>query len=267
MGSSRRRTVDFFAVLLVLALTIANVRIRGQFGPLGDPSHAPQAKTQQEFDAYLEILVAPDARETIAKVEQFISEYPESELLATAYQHQMVSYRELNQFDGMLEAGEKYLQLLPDNLNALLTLASAIPNATAERPDAADLVVTAEEYARRALRVLKQIRIPREIPLQEWERLRREMQAQAHEALGHVAVKRGQVKVAVSEFEKATHYSPAPQGTQFFRLGVAYGWAGMNDRAEGALRRAVELGPDLIRQRALKELEKLEGRKALREEP
>ncbi len=266
MGNSRR-TVDFLAVLLVLALTVTNFRIRGQFGPLGDPSHAPQAKSQEEFDAYLEILVAPDAQETIAKVQQFIFKYPESELLATAYQHQMLSYRELNEFEGMLQAGEKYLQLLPDNLNALLTLASAIPNATAERPDAAELVTQAEEYARRALRLLKQIRIPREISMEDWERFRREMEAQAHEALGHVAVKRGQVNVAVSEFEKATHYSPEPQGKQFFRLGVACAWAGMKDRAERALRRAAELGPDLIRQRALQELRKLEEGKALREEP
>ena len=266
MGNSRL-TVDFLAALLVLALTITNVRIRGQFGPLGDPAHAPQAKSQEEFDAYLEILVAPDAHETIAKVEEFISKYPESELLATAYQHQMLSYQKLNEFEGMLQAGEKYLQLLPGNLNALLTLASAIPNATAGRPDAANLVIQAEEYARQALRILKQIRIPREIPVEDWERLRGQMEAQAHEALGHVAVKRGQVKVAVSEFEKATHYNPEPQGKQFFRLGVAYAWAGKNDRAERALRRAAELGPDLIRQRALQELKKLEGKKAPREEP
>jgi len=256
MGNTR-----LLAAFLVLGLTVTNVRIRGQFGPLADPAHAPQAKSQEEFDAYLEILVAPNTRETIVKVERFISRYPESELLATAYQQQMLSYQELNDFDGMLRAGEKYLQLLPDNVNALLTLASAIPNVTAERPDAADLVIRAEEYARKALRILKQIRVPREIPLEDWKRLRGQMGAQAHEALGHVALKRGQVEVAVAEFEKATHDNPEAQGKQFFRLGVAYAWAGKNDRAERALRRAAELGPELVRQRALQELEKLEGQK------
>ncbi len=261
MGNSRL-TVYSLAALLALALASTNVRIRAQFGPLADPTHAPQAKSQEEFDSYLEILVAPDAQETIAKTGQFISRYPESDFLATAYEHQMLSYQELNDFEGMLQAGEKYLQLLPDNVNALLTLASAIPNATAERPDAADLLIRAQEYARKALLLLKQIHIPREITLEDWERLRGQMEAQAHEALGHVALKRGQVEVAVSEFEKATHYNPEPQGKQFFRLGVACAWAGQNDRAEKALRRAAKLGPELIRQRALQELEKLEGRKA-----
>lgn len=256
-----RPTLHFVAALLVLALATAHVRIRGQFGPLADPAHAPQAKSQEEFDAYLEILDAPNAHETIDRVEAFIFKYPESELSATAYQHQMVSYQELNEFEGMLRAGEKYLQLLPGNLNALLTLASAIPNATATRPDAPELLARAQDYARQALRILKRIRIPREISLEEWERLRRQMEAQAHEALGHVAVKRGQIDIAISEFEKATEYNPKPQGKQFFRLGVAYAWAGKNDRAERALRRAAELGPTLIRQRALKELRNLEDGK------
>ena len=253
-----RPTLHFVAALLVLALATTDVRIRGQFGPLADPAHAPQAKSQEEFDAYLEILDAPDANETIDRVEAFISRYPESELLATAYQQQMVSYQELNEFEGMLRAGEKYLRLLPDNLNALLTLASAIPNATATRPDATELLARAEEYTLQALRILKRIQIPREISLEEWERLRRQMEAQAHEALGHVAFKRGQIDIAISEFEKATEYNPEPQGKQFFRLGVAYAWARKNGLAERALRRAAELGPDLIRQRALRELTNLE---------
>lgn len=253
-----RPALHFVVALAALALAAADVRIRGQFGPLADPAHAPQAKSQQEFDAYLAILDAPDAHETIDRVEAFISKYPESELLATAYQHQMVSYQVLNEFEGMLRAGEKYLQLLPDNLNALLTLASAIPNGTATRPDAAELLAQAKEYARQALRILKRIRIPREISLKEWERLSRQMEAQAHEALGHVAFKRGQIDIAISDFEKATEINPEPQGKQFFRLGVAYAWARKKDLAERALRRAAELGPDLVRQRALQELNHLE---------
>ena len=62
----------------------------------------------------------------------------------------------------------------------------------------------------------------RSVSPQRWQELRLEMEASAHEALGHVATKRGKLQEAILEFERAVQQNPVPQGSQFYRLGVAY---------------------------------------------
>ncbi len=107
--------------------------------------------------------------------------------------------------------------------------------------------------------------IPRSIPYREWEELRDHMAARAHEALGHVAAKRGDMKRAVAEFTEAIQRNPQPEGRQFFRLGVAYAWTGNEDEALAALQRAAELGPELVRELAKTEIEKLRKNRAERQ--
>jgi tetratricopeptide (TPR) repeat protein len=157
----------------------------------------------------------------------------------------------------MLHAADRILRLLPDNLTTLVTLALAIPNGTAGRADANALLTRAEEHARRALDVIERKQIPRQIAYQECKQYRSSLLAQAHEALGHVAIKRGKPAQAIEEFETAARLEPAPEGRIYFRLGVAYASDGRTSRARDALRRAAELGPPLIRQLALQELKKL----------
>ena len=245
----------------LMAVPLA-VPIHAQFGPLLSPGQAPQAKTQEELDAYLEIITASEPKATIQKVDQFALRYRKSDLLRVAFQYQMRAYKRTNDFEGILGAGEKALQLQPNNLNTLLTLASAIPNSVAGRSDAAELLNRAEDYARQALREMARTIIPREIPLEHWEDMRAEMEAQAHEALGHVAGKRGNLQLAISEFEKAAFNNPKPQGSQFFRLGVTYALVGKNDLARKTLSRAIDLGPDPIRALAVKERKRLNADKS-----
>jgi len=254
----------FWVALLWLGISQSPVISRAQFGPLLNPRLAPQAKTPEELDAYLDIITAPEPRVTIEKTEEFASKYPSSELLSVALQYEALAYQQTDNFQGVLRAGSKALQLQPDNLNTLLTLASAIPNGVAGRPDAAELLDQAEEYAQRALQQLTKVIVPREITLERWTVMRGEMEALAHEALGQVAAKRGNLARAMSELEQAAFHNPTPQGSQFYRLGMVYSMLGKNERAEETLRRAADLGPDLIRQLALRELKRLSGAKSSR---
>jgi tetratricopeptide (TPR) repeat protein len=119
------------------------------------------------------------------------------------------------------------------------------------------LLEEARDYARRALVMLEQFRVPREFSLEESESLRGEMRARAHESLGHVAGKFGDWRTASAEFQEAIDCAPAPQGSQYFRLGVACAFLGKRACAAAALQKAVELGPDGIRTRAQAQLSRL----------
>jgi tetratricopeptide (TPR) repeat protein len=228
-----------------------------QFGVFRNLGHTPQAQTQDEFDCYLAIEAEANAATRARLTQKFLSEHPNSELRANAYEYQLLACRELNDFECMLRAGDRILPLLPDNLTTLVTLALAIPNATAGRPDAAALLARSEDYARRALDVIERKQIPRQISYREWKQYRASLAAQAHEALGHVAMKRGRTADAITEFEAAVQLEPSPAGRSFFRLGVAYASAGRAKSAREALKKAAELGPELIRQLVEQELGKI----------
>lgn len=228
-----------------------------QFGVFRNLGFTPQAKTPEEFDSFLEIVAESDPRRRLERVAAFASRFAESELLGTAYQYRLTACVELDDIEGVLHAGRIVLERIPDNLDALLTLASSIPNAAAGRTDTARLLRDAEHYAKRVLEVLKSKRIPRSIPFAEWRQLRLEMEAQAHEALGHVAAKRGDFSEAALEFERATDLSPEPVGRQHFRLGVAYSWLRRFSEARVALETAARLGPEPITKLAQGELAKI----------
>lgn len=256
MGTSKLQSMRA-AVALAGVLSWSGPHAAAQFGPLLDLEGAPQARTQKEFDAYLEILAAADDSQRVAQAREFLAAYPESALQGHAAVYEMEAHRALNDFEGVLGSGERVLKLLPENLRALLTLATAIPNAVRDATRDETQLKRAERYATRALAVMESKEIPRSIRLEDWKRFKAGMAAEAHEALGHIAVKRSRIEQAVGEFDLAVRLNPDPEGRQWFRLGAAYAAAGRASEAAKALRRAVVLGPELVRQRAEQELRRL----------
>lgn len=83
------------------------------------------------------------------------------------------------------------------------------------------------------------------------------MKAMAHEVLGIVAFERGHYAESVAEFETCTRQNPAANGAQYYRLGIAYLFKGDYDQAKVALQRASQLGPEIVRAKAERQLAKL----------
>jgi tetratricopeptide (TPR) repeat protein len=245
------------ALAAILFLFCTSRVSHAQFDPLVGPRQAPQANSAQELDDYLEILDSPSDRERVRAVETFAQHHPDSELLGIAYQYQMLAYRGLNDYDGVVQSGERALKLHPDNLNTLVVMATTLPNRVAPETVDDPRLAQAEQYARRVFEGISRMKLPRSVSPQRWQELRLEMEASAHEALGYVATKQGNLPGAILEFERAVQQNPSPQGSQFYRLGVAYMMAQKNDLAREALNRAVELGPDEIRKLAGAVLQKL----------
>jgi tetratricopeptide (TPR) repeat protein len=253
----------FIEAVLAWSLVLAAVGFNGapgasaQFGPLVDTMDAPQAKTEEELDLYLELAVSTSPRASFEIAERFAGEYPKSELLGLVFEYEMQACQRLDDSEGTLRAGRKALELLPDNADTQLTLASVIPDHAQGRADSTKLLQEAEEYARRCLREFATMRIPKEILPDRWKTLRGQLEAQAHEALGKIERDRSNLEGAISEFAIAASQNPGPQGTQFLELGVAYVQARQPEEAKKAFGRAVELGPASVRKVAERELAKV----------
>ncbi|MBS1850083.1 MAG: hypothetical protein JST79_04175 [Acidobacteria bacterium] len=252
MVRTRARSLAWVIVLLLAPIRVA----WAQFGPVLNPKIAPQARSQEELDAYLEILAAKSPREALVRGDAFAKGYPRSELLGTAYQYEMRAYEQLDDFDGMLRAGQQALVSNPDNLSTLAALAPAMASRAAQRPDRVALLAKAEEYAQRMLHLVETIQVPRKISLERWEFEKRGMEKTAHQVLGTVALQRGQSALAIAEFEKEISLTLRPDGVQYLRLGLAYAGAGRKQESQTALQRAAELGPAAVRDLALDALRK-----------
>ncbi len=243
-------------VSLLVGLYICPVLSSGQFGPLSDSATAPQARSQDELDAYLQIVVESRDKEIINEVNGFADQFPKSALLGVAYQYQMHAYQRLGDFDGTLSAGRKSLVDAPNNLDTLLTLAPEIANHYSDRPDRAQLLAEADRYALLALDGLGKVMPPHEVSLDDWETQKHAMECRAHEVLGVVAVSQGKKEPAIFEFQTVIKLAAAPTGAQYFRLALALASDGKEREAAEYFHRAADLGPEPVTKLALRELDK-----------
>jgi tetratricopeptide (TPR) repeat protein len=245
-------------MLLAFLLLIGfSVELKAQSDALVDRGKTAQAKSEEEFDKYLEIVTAADPRQVVVEVDAFVSQFPHSELLSAAYQSKMHACEQLNDFDGMLAAGREALLRNPDDANTLLALAPAMASRAAGRTDRNELLTQAGYDAHHALEEIESKRISRQVSLQEWALHKGQMESEAHGVLGIVALQRNQSASAVREFKTSISLAAQPQGIQFLRLGLALSSSGAKSEAQENLRRAAELGPDAVRRSASEELKKL----------
>ncbi len=257
-----RTKASLLLPIALLALLTRPSLVEAQFGSLVSPGQAAQAYSQDELDAYLQIVKSTDDRDVVRKVDAFALAYPKSELLGLAYQNQVRAFEQLNDFEQMLSAGHKALQANPDNLNTLLTLAPAMASRADHRPDSAQLLADAETYARQALEGIDKTRLPHSVTLEGWTLEKRQMLSQVHEVLGLVALQRLQTQAAISELQTAISLSPSPEGIQFLRLGLAFATNGQKIEASQSFHRAAGLGPESVRSFALAQLEKMKDAKS-----
>ena len=119
------RFIPFLIVFSVLGLC-------QEPAPSPAAKHAPEAKSQEEYDAFMAISAAKDLAGSETAAEEFATKYPESELRATAFMGLMQRYRQANKADRILAMGRKTLSIEPENTLALVLVSSTLAEGTAE---------------------------------------------------------------------------------------------------------------------------------------
>ena len=220
----------------------------------------PQAQSREEFKAYLDIAQAEDPQRSIDLAARFVEQFSRSEFLAQVYRLEMHAHRSLEDAEKTIEAGEKARTANPFDVDTLLTLASVLPGHGADT-GSNETLERAEAYANRALQELSGLKASRAVSLSEWRAFLRRMRASAYESLGVVAFKREKYAESVQSFERCIQENPVAEGSQFFRLGVAYQYTGQRDRAIAALERAITIGPEIVGAKARVQLQELQASK------
>src|SRR4051812_27841877 len=127
----------------------------GQAAPAPTGKHQPQAKTQEEFKAFNDVAAKPDAASMETAANAFAQQYPNSELKGAMYQNLMLQYQNANNGDKTIEVGRKTLSVDPDNVVALVTVASVLANRTRESDlDKEERINEAKKDANHAIEII-----------------------------------------------------------------------------------------------------------------
>lgn len=237
------------AIFLVVFLT-GSALLRAQAQPQQKAApKGPQAKTQQEFDAFNKFTAETDNAKKAAAGEQFIKDFPNSELIGPyVYPALMLGYQSLNNYEKTVEYGEKVLIADPNSPLALFILAVVIPERIKEDDlDRNQKLDKTTGYAKKLIEVTNGMQKPPQITDDQWKIQKSQLLGGAHSALGFVALHRKDYDEAAKEYKTSVElFNKDPYA--FYRLGIVYNYQKKSDEAIQALVNAVALnGPPQVK--------------------
>ncbi|MBI3935272.1 MAG: hypothetical protein HY316_11335 [Acidobacteria bacterium] len=264
LGLHRRRTRRWGAsAFLVLTALWADLCLAQQAAAPATPQAAPstpgqgippgaipqpgqrrvQAKTPEESAAYQAFIEATRPEDRIRLVEDFLLQYPETELKESAFQTAMQAYQLKNDYQHLLTYGELTLAQNQDNLTALLTLAATISERTQRTDsDRDEKLNEGDQYALRALEVIGKLRKPPGFPDERWLEFRHQTESAAHASRGLIALIREDFVKAELELKEAVALAKEPDAVLLYRLGLTYSLQRKYAQALEVLERAASRG-------------------------
>src|SRR5579862_8762820 len=154
----------------------------GQNGPA---KQAPPKINKAEEDAYKAVSHATGPAAQIQSGEDFIKKFPDSHYVPSVYGILTSAYFGTGDVDKMFVAGNKALELNPDNVDVLSLLAMAIPRRVrSTTPDAAQQMQKAETYAHHAIELIPNLPKPPEMDDATFEKVKNDKLSLAHSGLG-----------------------------------------------------------------------------------
>ncbi|MEW5979852.1 MAG: hypothetical protein AB1898_28995 [Acidobacteriota bacterium] len=261
MNSTKKWALGFVMCLACAGVLLSPAGLAQE----GSQPKQPQAKTKAEYDAYLALFNEQDLTKKVDLAAKFIAEYPASELKPAAYQMQVDSYFNLNQAAKVVESGEKFMQEYPEaepatkkfvllkmmssyqrlnnfektvdtgdqilaidanDLAALLTLSSVLPERLPPDDEAkrSTQLDKAMDIAKRAMEEVNKLISgpkPAAISDQQWADEKNRLQASVNSAIGLVHLNKKEYQPAQEYYEKATSLA-RNNPVDFFRLGYIY---------------------------------------------
>ncbi len=204
----------------------------------------PAPKSQKEVEALMAVQNAADPDARVKAAEDLITKFKDTEFKEWALQMETISYQQKNDFENMVIAGERTLEVNPENVIVLVTLAQTIPQRTREHDlDKDEKLNKAEGYAKKAQTLIPNLaKFNPQISDEEWTGYKKSAMSQVHEAMGQIAFVRKNYAAAEQSFKTAVDISPQPDPTTLYRLGTVYAAQNKFDEAIAVLDKAIAAG-------------------------
>jgi tetratricopeptide (TPR) repeat protein len=131
-------------------------------------------------------------------------------------------YLAVGQVDKMELAGDKELELNPNDPQTLAIVGSTLPRAmNSSTPNPQARLDKAEQYSKKALELLPTLPKPADMTDENFMKAKDQTSALAYSGLGLVAIRRQKYAEAIPNFEQAVKLDPTPDPVNYYLLGVA----------------------------------------------
>lgn len=224
---------------------------------------APQAKTQAEYNAYNAFYLEQNPQKKAELGEKFLTDFKDSDFIGQSYtmlvgaysraqnwakvmeaadravafpkadlrlktfaiENAMVAAQQANNFEKILEYGDKLLGVDPNNLNAMITLSSMIPerlptDEAAKKTALEKALMLANKAMGGVQQVFGQPK-PAQITDAQWTQEKSNLEGNLRATMGYIALNSRDYPKAVELYETALKSVPK-DGVAHFRLGLAY---------------------------------------------
>jgi tetratricopeptide (TPR) repeat protein len=216
-----------------------------------EQKQAPVKINKQEEAAYKAIFEGRggDVSKEIELCEDFVQKYPQSHYLSSVYAQLTTSYMNTGQEDKMFAAGEKVLELDPNNVDVLSLMAMAMPRRIrGNTPDAEQERAKVEGYARKVIELVPNLTKPDGIDDATFEQAKNNKLAMAHSGLGLVEFQRQKYDDARNDLMQAVQLASNPDPVDYYLLGNANVQASYYNDAVTAFEKCAETSPALAAQ-------------------
>jgi tetratricopeptide (TPR) repeat protein len=213
---------------------------------LGCSLWAQKPKTQKELDALKAWQAATDPDQRIQAIENVLTNFADTEFKIILLTDAMQTEQRKRDYAQTVFYGERLLEADPKNAFALVTLAGETARHTREYDlDKEEKLAKAEKYAKAAVDAAKVMPKARpDITDQQWEAVKKDMQSQAYDALGQVALLRKKYDEAIEDYKQAITVQATADPATYVRMGQVYIEAGKLDEATEAFDKAINT-PDV----------------------
>jgi tetratricopeptide (TPR) repeat protein len=205
-----------------------------------------KVKSKKEEAAVRALLAAhtPDAK--IAAAEELLTKYKDTEFKAYALVQAGQAAQQKGDVIAALQYGNRALEADPKNYQALLLVSGLVAQGTREFDlDKDEKVAHATKLADEAIAAVNEAVKPNPaLTDEQWEGIKKDFVAQAHDTLGVVAVVQKKFDVAINEFKMSIDGAATPDMATPIRLAAAYTDAGKFDESSATLDKVLAT-PDL----------------------
>jgi tetratricopeptide (TPR) repeat protein len=222
--------------ILILAAGVSGVMAQKKSAtpPATAAPKGPAPKSADELKALQALFMAagkPD--EVIMAAENVLTKFPDTDFKDTVLFMEAEAYRQKGDKEKMQIYAERTLAANPKHFQAELMLSESLVQGTREHDlDRDEKLGKADKYANDAIEAINGASKPNpQLTDQKWEDIKKDLVAEAHDALGLSAIQSKKWDVAIAQLKMAVEGAASPEPAYQIRLASAYQGAGKYDEA------------------------------------
>jgi tetratricopeptide (TPR) repeat protein len=205
------------------------------------PLLAQKPKSPKEVQAIQAVQAAKTPDEQIKAIENVLTNFADTEFKNVLLQMAIQIESQKGDYAQTTFYAERLLEVDPKNVVALDTLASETARHTREFDlDREEKLAKVDKWAKAALEAVPNAPKPNaNIPDAQWDGAKKDMQAQAYEAMGMAATLRKKFDEAIADYKQAIATAYTQDPATYLRLGQVYLDANRLDEAADSFDKAL----------------------------